>query len=453
MCKQNPQRCARAHQQQRLRQSLPDQPPTPRANRQADCRVPLMRRRPRQHQVRHVYAGRQQHQAGQYQQRRQRSRKLRPQDAQSPGGGTHLHVIEQLPSYLRRDLDVRHVPLEQAVGFLAGLFRAHTRFEPRDRFQPQRRPVPHLRRIGKHHGNCHVDGTPRFRRHDFRWHDPNNRYRSLGLRNDTPDNARIAAESLLPVRAADHRHRAVGSALTWRLIVRRRQPAPHHRRHPEHLVKIAGYPHSADLFAPSVDHQFHVRRAERRHCFVAPGLVAQQLEVRVGRAVGHRARGPHKHQPPRFPNRKFAKHHGIRYPDDRRVGADAKRQRKHRHRRESRVGAKGAERQPHVRADFVHALQSPRLAAFVLRRFHRPELQAGAPFRLGAFHTGAHQVVDIARDMKPQLGVHVALEVLAPEDLHDRSGSAPSTPATSAEKRFQDASSALSCFLPAAVSE
>ena len=130
-----------------------------------------------------------------------------------------------------------------------------------------------------------------------------------------------------------------------------------------------------------------------------------------------------------------------------------KRQRKDRHRCESRVGAKGPERQAHVRADFVHALQSPGLAAFVLRRFHRPERHTGAALRLGPFHTGTHQVIDIARDMKPQLGVHLALKVLAAKDLHDRSGSAPSTLATTAEKRFQDASSALSCFLPAAVSE
>ena len=114
---------------------------------------------------------------------------------------------------------------------------------------------------------------------------------------------------------------------------------------------------------------------------------------------------------------------------------------------------KRAESQPQIRANFVHALQSPGLPAFVLRGLDRPELHTGAALGLAPIHTGTDQIVDIAGDMKPQLGVHLVLELLAAEELHDRSGSAPSTLATTAEKRFQDASSALSCFLPAAVSE
>ncbi len=95
--------------------------------------------------------------------------------------------------------------------------------------------------------------------------------------------------------------------------------------------------------------------------------------------------------------------------------------------------------------------QSPCLAAIVLGGFNGPEFDTGATLGLGSIHTGADQVVDISIDVKTELGVHVTLELLATEDLHDSSGTAPRTLATTIEKRFQDSASALSCFRPAAV--
>src|SRR5437879_5821637 len=105
---------------------------------------------------------------------------------------------------------------------------------------------------------------------------------------DAPHDGRIAAESLLPVGAADHRDSAVRSAFAWRLIVGGCQCAADHRRSGEHLVEIAGYPNSPSQFTSAVDHDFHVGWTERGDGFEALGLVAEQFEVRIRRTVASR---------------------------------------------------------------------------------------------------------------------------------------------------------------------
>jgi hypothetical protein len=263
----------------------------------------------------------------------------------------------------------------------------------------------------------------------------------------------IAAESLLPVGPADHRHRAVPPALARRLIVIGGQGAADHWRNAERLVEIAGYPNAPSLFARAIDHDFHVGRTERSDGFEAGGSIAEQFEVRIGWSVASvGAGGLDEHKPGRVAHRQYAEHDRIHESEDRGVGPDAKCERQDSDRGKARIPAQCTEGKAKVRTEFIHPLQPPSLAAFVLGGFNGSEFEAGAALGLLSIDAGADQVGDVGVDMKPELDIHVALELFAAPEAHEPSGTAPRTLATTIEKRFQDSASALSCFRPVAVS-
>ncbi len=159
----------------------------------------------------------------------------------------------------------------------------------------------------------------------------------------------------------------------------------------------------------------------------------------------------HEHKPAGVAHRQYPEHHSIHNTEDRRVCPDAERKGKNSDRRKAWILAECAKGESEVRPQLVHPLQSPRLPAFVFCGFGGPEFDTGTTRGLAPIHAGADKIVDISVDIKPDLGSHIALESLAAKELHDPSGTAPRTLATTIEKRFQDSASALSCFRPPAV--
>ncbi len=148
---------------------------------------------------------------------------------------------------------------------------------------------------------------------------------------------------------------------------------------------------------------------------------------------------------------KKTEHHRVHQTEDRRVRADAKRQRKDRDRGEARVAAQRTPGEPKVGAKIVEALQSPAFAAAVLGGLHRPEFHARAACGFVGAQAGSHKIRRIGFDVRAQFRLHFGLEVLAPEDLHDSSGTALSTVATTPEKFAQASASVLSWRRPAGV--
>ena len=64
-------------------------------------------------------------------------------------------------------------------------------------------------------------------------------------------------------------------------------------------------------------------------------------------------------------------------------------------------------------AQFVEGVEAARFAAVFLDAVQAAELDAGAPCRFLRRHAGAHQVVRVLLDVKPQLLGHSLLEIAA----------------------------------------
>jgi hypothetical protein len=120
--------------------------------------------------------------------------------------------------------------------------------------------------------------------------------------------------------------------------------------------------------------------------------------------------------------------------------------------RKAGILAGGPEGEPEVGAKFIQALKAPGLAAFVLSCFHGAKLDPRPALGFRGVETGANKVSHAGFDVEAQPGVHIVFKLLAAPDPHDSPGIALSTPATTDEKSFQRAVSALSCLRPEAVS-
>ena len=231
-------------------------------------------------QVRDSHAGSEQHEAGENQKRRKRLPKPPAQVVHPPAGGCEFDVIEILPPGLRRDRDLRHIRLEQRVGFGLGSFRPDAQLQARHDIQPPGSVIGEDYRVGEHHRYGDIDWATRLKRHHFGGHHADNR-----VWNFSADDVSASAEALQPVRAADDHHPSVRAALSDRLVVGGGEASAEDGRNAEKVVEIARNIDAANQFAASVDHHLHVGRAESGHALEARVAAPQEVEIGVRRAA------------------------------------------------------------------------------------------------------------------------------------------------------------------------
>ena len=162
-------------------------------------------------------------------------------------------------------------------------------------------------------------------------------------------------------------------------------------------------------------------------------------------------------------NRKQPQHGRIHHAEDRRVRADAERERCDGSHREAFALAEGAKPISQIGAQFVQQLESQTLTSLFLVLLHRSELESRDPH--GFFWREAaalDQILGAPRKMEPQFVRHIPLhfgtvERVAPERTHagqqrHYASCARSAVLIARAVRFQRSLSVFNRFRPAAVS-
>ena len=140
VCQQDAQQAAQCREQQPLREQLPDHPPAPRSDRQADRNFALPRRRFRQQQVRDIGTRDQQHQRHHAHQDAQRLRETPPQFVEPVTRRLQFHSLRQSRRLQSRLVGARRIvgsdPREYRLHFRPCLCQALTVAKPAHHRQP-----------------------------------------------------------------------------------------------------------------------------------------------------------------------------------------------------------------------------------------------------------------------------------------------------------------------------
>ncbi len=171
--------------------------------------------------------------------------------------------------------------------------------------------------------------------------------------NGAADDGRIAGEAALPETVAQDRDRVV-SLRTF--IVGER--APDQRRDAERREEVGRDVHADDFFRRARSGQVDAVVVERRDPLECRRALAPADEVRrrehVGAARPPRVGFPHHDQASGIAERQRLEQHRVDDREDRRVRADAQRERQHRDRREARRAQAQTDGVADVLKDVVH---------------------------------------------------------------------------------------------------
>src|SRR5262245_40245196 len=322
---------AQPGEQQTLGQQLPDDATAIRAQRSAHGNFPPPPRGARQQQVGNVRAGDQEHHPDRAEQHEQRqtnlARELRAQRNQiHPPAGVEIRVLLLYPAVNSAHLGLR-------------LLQTEAGFDPSHRHGATSAPRailfvnlpgrPYLRLLGGQRAG--ITAPVEARRHHAD-------HRGFIAAQDqfAPDDLRVAAEPPLPQSEVDHDH-----AWLPRLAFVRREGSPQNWGHAEYIEKAGGGDLRWNLFRLAVAGQVDGCVPESRHILEDAVLLLPVEEVpHVDHILTAWIRAPsfpHHHQPVGVGVRQGLQQHGMHYAEDRRIRADAERQRDHGHDRERRL--------------------------------------------------------------------------------------------------------------------
>ena len=372
-----------------------------------------------------------------------------------------------------RDADALAPVLEERGELGFGRLRCDAVLQPPDHLQDVVLPQPANHRV-------HADRQPDLRVvvHDVEAgrHDADDVVRPAVDLHGLPDD-RLPAKRRLPqfVREDRDRRAADARARRHRIGLARREEPSLFRLHAKGRQQMVvhqrrAHPHRA-IARREIDRAGPAARAARRHA-VADGEGAEvrerpahlaELEILgcrepepLQRAGGRIRREAHQLLRRRISER--PQNHAPEDREDRRVGADAERQRQQRDGGEHGAAPKRADPVAQIAPDLVQPRAVTRRSDALLRLFHAAEMQHRGSPRLLRRGAVAHVVGRGHLHERLELVVQIALSpVSVDHPAHDgrqaiEERHAPSrTPATANETRFQRSRCCSSCFRPEVV--
>jgi len=345
------QRASHARQEQALGHELPGQPAAAGADRRAHGQLALPRDTPRQQQVRHVRAADEQDAADASHQHEQRRTDLRG-DGVEEDLRAHLHRAA-----LAEDRFGQRRPRHAARGagsLGGGLGHRRSWAQPSQRREDLDR-LP--RRVGGSARDAQRRPQPRLAGGEIELgrRDADDGARPAVERERAADRGRLSAEALAPEAVRQHHDglRAGSGVLGEQQPTRRGARADEReKRRRDRDARDARRLAAARLEkgAPPVGRQ-PVERARRA---VAPGMEGEFAEQRPHRRVRAGVVLREAHQPVGVGIRQRAQQHAVGHREERRIGADAQRQRHERRDREPPLPRHRAQRLPDVSCEVVH---------------------------------------------------------------------------------------------------
>ena len=333
-------RAAGGGEERTLRQELAHDPPARGSQRQPDRDLLLSRARANDQQAREIGAGDEQHHAHRRHQNLKRQRELPAELVQSLRAGIELERHRRTRRQRLRGGELRPSDAQRRPRLLA----RHARREPPDQVEPSsvRRHLHRLR--GERRRD--VDVASRLCPEELRRRDADDRERAPLHLEQTSDDVRVAGEPPLPVAMADHRD---GFAILFG-----ERPSEHRaeRRAPRGSCPTPDCV-SRELVSPltltcvprSGRNAASPESASRPGGEIRGGSGGEREDVPAGSALTQHD------EIARVGDGKRPQEHGVRQGEDRRVRADAERERQHRDRREERVPAQAAEPVANVATD------------------------------------------------------------------------------------------------------
>ena len=402
-------------------QQLADEPRACGADRHPQRDLPPPRRPPRQEKIGHVGASDRQHQPHHAHQHVERAGELAAQ-AGEPGCSRQQHRFRSHPlrkparlaqpdlrGKLRLNIPIDH--LQPAVR----LRRGDARLEPAEDREPLHdidgppQPVLVLRRHLRlhHYRHVHVRSVAHLESIKAGRGYTHDGERTAADQHLFADRGRSASEAALPVRIADHRHRM---AARYAIVLRRKEP-PCCRRHAQNVVVVAGDKLAHGRFGIAV-HAYtqpdavRIRRELAEEWLLPPQAPVGFIVVGVvGVAFPLLAE---EEQRLRIPHRQRLEEQCVDQPEDRRVGADAQRQRNHRHHAEARILAQHPQAVPRVLPDPFQPGPPPGFAD----RFLQPR-RVAQPSPRGELRIARGQpCLPLVFGFQFQMGAQFALQVL-----------------------------------------
>ena len=408
-------RCGRQHESAEasqygddhaLGQQLAQQPRRAAAHRRPDGELLLALRRSRQHQVRDVDAGDQQHEDhGAPEQQQYRAHRF---DA------PHLQRNDARANTRIRAWMVDHQARRDGVHLRLRLRERNLRPDPRDHVPPAAAADVGLV-LGDRLGQVEVAiaAAPFETELEIRRQHAHHRIRSPVERQRAAEDAGVAAEAALPEPVGDYHDAAAGAELLRkeRPAVRgagaeRLEEAFRDERPVEHLgLSIAGEVERIGL--------------DGRHVLEAPGLRAPVEKGRRGHRDGLaavlRIGLPQRHQAVRFRKRRRLDQHGVDQREDRGRSPDRERQRQDRGRGEPGAAPQQAQSVAEVTERFSESRAEPDAANVLPGRCHASEGRQRLTARFRARNPPRAALLDLQGDVMLQLLVQLAVRAIPVE--------------------------------------
>ncbi len=228
-----------------------------------------------------------------------------------------------------------------------------------------------------------------------------------------PERARIGIEAIAPELVAQNRH---GMGFRSAIVLLGDQPAerrPHAQKAEvvaRHILELGELHSVRALAAEAALGHAGARRRPIEH-IRAPGQV--EIQRIRDKSLPPAARAVEVDELLGMGHRQHAQHQRVYQREDRRVGADAQRQRQHRRRRESRVAQQAAQRVSGVLHRRFEPRDSAAVAIFLLGLRHAAELPPRRQLRLGRRHAARAEFLFEHGEMEPDFIAELAVQASA----------------------------------------
>ena len=338
---QQAERRAGARQQEALEHELRDQLPARRAEREPYADLVPARGGTGEEHACDVDAGNEEDQPDEHQERQERTLEARAHEVSRTGWRWHRH--ERLPEELRPDIlhafrrDAEHSRLDRSERRRGGPERL-LRLEPNQHeereasFLVDRASLSENEGLGsERHGD--IESPTHFDPEKLRRRDADDRERRALERQARADGVGGASETLPPQPVTDHDDRTILPPASH--VIFESEETADVRLHAERAEEASAHEQRARRLLLSAARQVERRLRpqespgeERRHLLHPRPHLVVPARARL-EAVAEREVGGDGHQPPRLRHRQRPQQQTVDDAEDRRVGADAERQRQH----------------------------------------------------------------------------------------------------------------------------
>src|ERR1700730_8531122 len=194
------------------------------------------------------------------------------------------------------------------------------------------------------------------------------------------------------------------------LLLREEEP-PNLRFGGQHRKKIRGHEAEPYVLRLTVSGECATLRPDAPELLDKPAALAQGNQLRAGsRPSSFVAENrPHDREPMRIRIRQGLQQYGMHHTEERRIGADAHRQRGNRYRGETRLLGTNAQRESYVLPQRVQKRQPAPLAIFFRHLLHAAQFTPRRVPRFLCIHAPSNIVFRKRIQVRTQLGVQVLL--------------------------------------------